>query len=555
MIPLLKRPAEHQRWLDLGCLLLAVLIATIALFHVRDFYHDDAFITLRYASRLLSGKGLTWSDGERVEGFTHPLWLGQIALLGGLGFDLVGATRVLGVTYLLVLFIIWRRAGAWPLPLLLIASQPGLILWTLGGLETVSFCTWMILGCRLGQRVCEYSADLNPRAQRYGMLLGLALAGAALTRPEGLATGVITLLVVLSRRRLRPALTAAAAFILPVCAYLAFRIAYFGDWIPNSARVKIDGIPFITQFGFAVHYIRSTALEWLPCVAIGALSILFLPRFRSLWVVSLSVPILVSILFGGGDHMVGARLIVPITVLFAYAASINGWPSSRLNRSIISIALCVGLAWQCRIDFSRTVTRDDAAAVGEPVGRFFHEHLPPSTLVALATAGSTPYFAPSLRFIDTLGLNDRAIASRSSPVIITRWQAIPGHRKGDGESVLNRQPDIIVLGPADGYLGTDPRRWFLSDFELLTSPRFQALYRPYVFLVPVTPQEAAWPAVAQRLIPMKRSIALVAYLHTDSPSAAGFARLGALLPVPWRDAPAPLMDSKSIRSSLLRNSE
>src|SRR5687768_11268585 len=36
---------------------------------------DDAFISLRYADRLVAGDGLTWTDGERVEGYSNLLWV------------------------------------------------------------------------------------------------------------------------------------------------------------------------------------------------------------------------------------------------------------------------------------------------------------------------------------------------------------------------------------------------------------------------------------------------------------------------------------------------
>ncbi|MBN97985.1 MAG: hypothetical protein CME16_01875, partial [Gemmatimonadetes bacterium] len=39
-----------------------------------NFIADDAFITLRYAQNLASGDGLVFNLGERVEGFTSPLW-------------------------------------------------------------------------------------------------------------------------------------------------------------------------------------------------------------------------------------------------------------------------------------------------------------------------------------------------------------------------------------------------------------------------------------------------------------------------------------------------
>jgi hypothetical protein len=37
---------------------------------------DDAMISMRYAKNLAHGAGLVWNpNGERVEGFTNPLWV------------------------------------------------------------------------------------------------------------------------------------------------------------------------------------------------------------------------------------------------------------------------------------------------------------------------------------------------------------------------------------------------------------------------------------------------------------------------------------------------
>ena len=49
-------------------------------------------------------------------------------------------------------------------------------------------------------------------------------------------------------------------------------------------------------------------------------------------------------------------------------------------------------------------------------------------------------------------------------------QWLPGHMKGDGAYVLSREPDYIIIGPAQGSLATNP--FFLSDAELVTDPRF-----------------------------------------------------------------------------------
>ena len=96
------------------------------------------------------------------------------------------------------------------------------------------------------------------------------------------------------------------------------------------------------------------------------------------------------------------------------------------------------------------------------------------SLVALNTAGSTPYFAGQHRYIDMLGLNDPHIAKRHIEEIQLPWQRVPGHWKGDGDYVLSRQPDFIIVGPAEGTVASNP--WFLSDLEMANDPRFAQDY-------------------------------------------------------------------------------
>ncbi len=36
---------------------------------------DDAYITLRTVDNFINGYGLTWNISERVQAYTHPLWM------------------------------------------------------------------------------------------------------------------------------------------------------------------------------------------------------------------------------------------------------------------------------------------------------------------------------------------------------------------------------------------------------------------------------------------------------------------------------------------------
>jgi len=43
---------------------LAFVVLAMHIAYYYPFIADDSFISLRYASRLIAGKGLTWNDGE-----------------------------------------------------------------------------------------------------------------------------------------------------------------------------------------------------------------------------------------------------------------------------------------------------------------------------------------------------------------------------------------------------------------------------------------------------------------------------------------------------------
>jgi arabinofuranosyltransferase len=554
--------------LELVLFVLSVVMAGLLLLHFRHFYHDDACITLRYVSRLLAGKGLTWNDGERVEGFTHPLWLAQVAALGALGVPLLAATRLLGLLYLIALFVLWWRSRARGWVLLLTATQPGLLLWTLGGLETVSLCFFLALGLYAwwpflpGSRGRDHAetgleGDRARRAPATGAsacLGGAAFAAAALTRPEGIAVGLLAMLALLWARRLpRASLRGAlAVLLLPIVAYTVFRLTYFHDLLATSARAKLDGVPIGTRIGSAMEYFGRTAGLWAPA-AVALTALLAATRVRKGWIAAgLGLPLCAGALVGGGDHMPGARLLVPPLVLAAYGTALamrpqysarkgHGAPERRERieplrgrEGIVLAALVVAAsAMQIRGALHIPGSRDTAVEVGTLVGRYLEQKLPPGALVAASTAGSVPFQAPSLRFIDMLGLNDPVIARRPVSSFLTNWQHRPGHWKGDGAYVLSRRPDVIILGPAQGFLGDNPGAWFLSDYELLMNPSFRSSYAPYGFLAPVDAESTADPALQPILTPDRKWLVLVAYLRNDSGPALALARQGRKLDPPW----------------------
>ncbi len=68
-----RRAARHY--------LIAAALALFLLELIRTAWVcDDAYITFRTVDNFVHGYGLRWNVDERVQGFTHPLWMLVVSL-------------------------------------------------------------------------------------------------------------------------------------------------------------------------------------------------------------------------------------------------------------------------------------------------------------------------------------------------------------------------------------------------------------------------------------------------------------------------------------------
>jgi hypothetical protein len=214
---------------------------------------DDAGISLAYARTFGSGQGLIAQPGaERVEGFSNPLWVLVLGLAQAFGaLDGVWTPKILGAAASAgALFWLHRRTarevGA-PLAAgaaLAVALQPAVAIWTFSGLETGLYVAAIVALLAATDRWLATTSG--------GFAVGLCAAACALTRPDGALFAVVASIIVLAvsiarARRLgagssggRPSrhLATFALGFLPAVAYQSFRVAYYGDWLPLTARAK-----------------------------------------------------------------------------------------------------------------------------------------------------------------------------------------------------------------------------------------------------------------------------------------------------------------------------
>ena len=474
-------------WTALAAALLAGLVLTALAWWLLPFVSDDAFISLRYAERFADGHGLTWNDGERVEGYSNLLWVLLTALLLKLGVPSVLALRLLGAACaaatLGLLACHARPRGAmssWPcfgIGLLLVTSAP-MAPWTIGGLEGPMVVLLLCLGLLALQR-------------SHGLLLaGLPFALLCLSRPE-FPLWVATLagllgLDALRRDGPRAALLAAMRLLLlPLVAVLlqtTFRRLYYGEWVANTARVKA----VISMAGVAngLDYVGGALLAIAPLLLAALLGAWALQRQqqgqRATLLLSLAVVHLGFLVAVGGDHFLGWRLVLPVLPVFTLLGyeGLRYWcdgASRHLGRAMCVLLPLLGVVAGL-LDHATQRARTErfewqGEVIGSALHRCFGDQRP---LLAVDGAGAMPYFS-RLPSLDMLGLNDPVIARTA--VAPPRNGYRPGHMHANGAYVLGRQPDIVQYGGPPGMQFPI----FESDLQLEAQPGFLRDYRCVAF--------------------------------------------------------------------------
>jgi arabinofuranosyltransferase len=87
-------------------LIFLILIFTVVIIK-SAWVSDDAYITLRTVHNFVNGYGLVWNVGERVQAYTHPLWMLLIAAFYALTrehyFTLIGLSLLISIATFVIL--------------------------------------------------------------------------------------------------------------------------------------------------------------------------------------------------------------------------------------------------------------------------------------------------------------------------------------------------------------------------------------------------------------------------------------------------------------------
>lgn len=237
-----------------------VLVAFSALFYATAWMCDDAFITFRVVDNWVHGDGLRWNVLERVQVFTSPLF----TLLMGVGWWWVHPSDPSpdpNRMYLLAMFVSYLLSAATVLVVTRRIRRTGLLVLALGILGTsqafVYFCSSGLESCLTFLLLAAFAVSVlrckrHPSSrQLYGILSLAALL--VLTRIDNVllvAPACVVLYARSARQERGPATRSLLLAALPLFAWSAFAVLYFGSLFPNSYYAKV---------GFVVS--RGTLLE------------------------------------------------------------------------------------------------------------------------------------------------------------------------------------------------------------------------------------------------------------------------------------------------------
>ncbi len=343
-------PRAHSLSLPWSVVLVAAVVAVFVAFQ-RRWMTDDAFISFRYADQLVSGNGLVFNPGERVEGMSNFLWTLWIA--AGMGFRISPETWtvVWGLVSLATVIVglgrfhlrMRRRldiaSPTVPLAALLVAGHVHMLWFATGGLETVAFTALML--------AVFLMLTTETRRRGFDVATGVVAAMCALTRPEGvMAAGLGAAYLFWVRRRSLLAFVAGfAALWAPVT---IGRVLYYGDFFSNTVYAKSNAYG---RLGQGLWYVRLYFTQYWPLLLGIPLMLIRWHRLRThpelVLAAAFALAYTAFVVAVAGDFM-HARFLIPATPFFAMlldAGVLLPITRRRWVQPAIAIGLCVAVVF------------------------------------------------------------------------------------------------------------------------------------------------------------------------------------------------------------------
>ena len=334
----LEKLEFKKEWVIVALTSLYLLIVFIG-----AWLSDDSYVTFRTIDNFIHGYGLTWNIGERVQAYTHPLWM---FLLSGFYFitreiyytSLIVSILISVSAVLLLLYKVSDSIFNSILAALILILSKAFIDFSTSGLENPLTHLLIVLFFIVFFTQKENNKKL--------LTLSIIASLSTINRMDTILIFIPSLIVTyLESNRLKGLLIIAAGF-LPFILWELFSLFYYGFPFPNTAYAKLNtGINQIELFRQGIFYIiNSLYLDPLTIVAmLAGLIIPLLKKDKKLLVISAGIFLyIIYIVSIGGDFMGGRFFSAPL-LCSVIVISKTQFKSVRRAVLLITTVIILGL--------------------------------------------------------------------------------------------------------------------------------------------------------------------------------------------------------------------
>lgn len=326
---------RHAIWLPIVLLLVLYCLVIVQ----RGWMGDDAFITLRTVDNFIAGRGLVYNVGERVQSYTHPLWLLLVSVPYAFTrepyYTVVFLSVLVSLAAVLVLVFglnVGRRGAL--LALVVLTLSGAYVDYSTSGLENALSHLLLVVFLAVFLR--------QPSSGRKLFRLSFVAALGVVNRMD---TGLLFLPVLVAEFFSTPApwrrrLWLSALGMSPFLLWELFSLVYYGFLVPNTAVAKLGidvaAVNLWQQGGvYLLDSLRTDPITLL--VILTGLVVAVHSRQKPLLLIALgAVLYLAYVVSIGGYFMSGRFLTMP---LLSMVVVIARWRLDEVSPLEFGVAL------------------------------------------------------------------------------------------------------------------------------------------------------------------------------------------------------------------------
>jgi arabinofuranosyltransferase len=305
-------------WSESRLAFAALLAVFTYVFVANSWVGDDAYISFRVVDNVVHGYGLTFNPPERVQAYTHPLWLllhiPAYLVTGDVFYTTLALSYVSAAAAMAVAFRALGPTRSSLLALLAFGSK-AFVDYTSSGLENP--LSYLLIAVFFTRFLADVEASRPWGARDVMWYMGVASLAFVNRIDSVLLYGPPTAWIVTTAsrslgRRVLPALLIGSA---PAVLWEVFSLVYYGFALPNTYYAKVaTGLPqsLLVRQGFTYAF-NSLAYDPVTLTALGlAALVAFQTRVQPLMAigVALLLPV-IYVIWIGGDHMAGRFFAAP----------------------------------------------------------------------------------------------------------------------------------------------------------------------------------------------------------------------------------------------------